>query len=164
MSNLDSRLDTSRSALTTDLESSIPSADALSLLKLARIANQIKQSENQTLEALIDSRAQTLISGANVEDLTKVAGAVAKVIDAVTPNTSSGAELPTQSGNANKWLTTDGTNMTWGDVDGITSSEYINEAGLPASGNTNGDLAYAVSEKSLNFWNGTAWEKIGNWT
>ena len=54
--------------------------------------------------------------------------------------------------------------MTWGDVDGITSSEYINEAGLPASGNTNGDLAYAVSEKSLNFWNGTAWEKIGNWT
>ena len=84
MSNLDSRLDTSRSALTTDLESSIPSADALSLLKLARIANQIKQSENQTLETLIDSRAQTLISGASVEDLTKVAGAVAKVIGSNT--------------------------------------------------------------------------------
>ena len=96
--------------------------------------------------------------------MTKVAGAVAKVIDAVTPNTSSGAELPSQSGNVNKWLTTDGTNMTWGDVDGIFASEYVNEAGLPSSGNTNGDLAYAVTEKSLNFWNGTAWEKIGNWT
>jgi|TARA_B110000444_G_C18848642_1_gene603822 hypothetical protein len=198
MSNLDIRLDTSRIALTNSIASSIPTASAAELLKYARIAKNLKQTENNTLETLINTRANGLITGSTTDQLVSIAGAVSKVIDALTPNTATGTELPVQSANSNKYLTTNGTNMSWegiqasdlNDVDvanltdgetlvynsttlkweggastnRVLSSQYANVAAFPSSGNEIGDFAYAVSEQSIHYWNGTSWTRFGTYS
>ena len=104
-------------SIIADLKTSIPTANADDLLKYARVIKNIRQTENDDLEQLLNTRLNSLLSGANdVATITKLSLVVSKVLDLVTPNTSSGAELPRQDGQAGEFLKTDGTDMSWSEI------------------------------------------------
>jgi hypothetical protein len=110
----DSLFDSNIQTLINTLTSDIPSATSAELLVFGRMIKSIKQSENINLESLLNSRVNTLMSGSpSVEDLSVLSNAVGKLIDLTTPDTATGKELPEQDGQNDKYLTTDGTNMSW---------------------------------------------------
>ena len=138
----------------TQLTSDIPSATSDELLIFGRMIKSIKQTENANLESLLNSRVSTLLAAATtIEEVSTLSNAVGKVIDIITPDTTTGKELPEQDGHADKFLTTNGTNMSWDtlelsdfkDIDhptlttndflvyDSTSSKYKGETSIPSN-------------------------------
>ena len=127
MSYLDSALDAARLTMVADIEAQVSTANKDELLKYARMVKNLRETDNVTIETLINSRLESLLSTEDdVDTLLDLSDSLSKVLDLVQPNTESGRELPTQSGNGGKYLTTDGTNVSWGtpalsDVSDLTS-------------------------------------------
>jgi hypothetical protein len=60
-------------SIIADLKTSIPTANADDLLKYARVIKNIRQTENDDLEQLLNTRLNSLLSGANdVEKIKKL--------------------------------------------------------------------------------------------
>jgi len=111
--NFDSLIQT----IISDLNTLIPTASVDDLVKLTRIIKNIKQTENASLETLINTRLNTLLQNATgIDEVAKLSTAVNRVLDLVTPETSSGRELPRQDGYVDSFLKTDGTNMSWSTI------------------------------------------------
>lgn len=111
--NFDSLIQT----IISDLTTLIPTASVDDLVKLTRIVKNIKQTENASLETLINTRINTLLQNATgIDEVAKLSSAVNRVLDLVTPETSSGRELPRQDGYVDSFLKTDGTNMSWSSI------------------------------------------------
>jgi len=110
----DSLFDGNIQTIINQLTSDIPSATTADLLVFARMIKSIKQTENINLESLLNSRVSTLLASAStVDEVSDLSNAVAKMLDIVTPDTTTGKELPEQDGQTDKFLTTNGTNMSW---------------------------------------------------
>lgn len=194
MSYLDSALDAARLTMVADIEAQVSTANKDELLKYARMVKNLRETDNVTIETLINARLESLLATEDdVDTLLDLSDSLSKVLDLVQPNTESGRELPTQSGNGGKYLTTDGTNVSWGtpslsDVSDLTSvsdgevpvytgsgftgetlvnktvaAEYNSVASLPASA-SNGDFAYVLENSNIYYWNGTQWTAFGSFT
>lgn len=150
----DSLFDTPIQTIINQLTTDIPTASVDNLVILARMIKSVKQTENINLESLLNSRVNTLLTNASsVDDVAALSNAVGKMIDVITPDTSTGKELPEQDGYNGRFLTTDGTNMSWdtlefadfrdinhaslSDGDFLVydsgSSKYIGEATIPSN-------------------------------
>jgi len=150
----DSLFDTPIQTIINQLTTDIPTASVDNLVILARMIKSVKQTENINLESLLNSRVNTLLTNASsVDDVAALSNAVGKMIDVITPDTSTGKELPEQDGYNGRFLTTDGTNMSWdtlefadfrdinhaslSDNDFLVydsgSSKYIGEATIPSN-------------------------------
>ena len=194
MSYTDSALDAARLTMVADIEAQVSTANKDELLKYARMVKNLRETDNVTIETLINSRLESLLATEDdVDTLLDLSDSLSKVLDLVQPNTESGRELPTQSGNGGKYLTTDGTNVSWGtpalsDVSDLTSvsdgevpvytgsgftgeslvnktvaTEYNSVASLPASA-SNGDFAFTLDNNNIYYWNGSAWTAFGGFT
>jgi hypothetical protein len=192
MSYLDSALDSARLLMVADIESQIITANKDDLLKYARMVKNLKETDNDTIESLINTRLETLLATEDdVDVLLDLADSLSKVLDLVQPNTQSGRELPVQSGNSGKYLTTDGTNLSWGapalsdvsELSGLaagqvpiynsgawgggeltnktTAKEYSTVASLPASASS-GAFAFVIENSNIYYWNGSAWTAFGS--
>ena len=192
MSYLDSALDAARLTMVADIEAQVATANKDELLKYARMVKNLRETDNVTIETLINARLESLLSTEDdVDTLLDLSDSLSKVLDLVQPNTESGRELPTQSGNGGKYLTTDGSNVSWGtpalsDVSDLTSvsdgevpvytgsgftgetlvnktvaAEYNSVAGLPVSA-SNGDFAYVLENSNIYYWNGSQWTAFGS--
>ena len=194
MSYTDSALDAARLTMVADIEAQVSTANKDELLKYARMVKNLRETDNVTIETLINARLESLLATEDdVDTLLDLSDSLSKVLDLVQPNTESGRELPTQSGNGGKYLTTDGTNVSWGtpalsDVSDLTSvsdgevpvytgsgftgeslvnktvaTEYNSVASLPASA-SNGDFAFTLDNNNIYYWNGTQWTAFGGFT
>jgi len=194
MSYTDSALDAARLTMVADIEAQVSTANKDELLKYARMVKNLRETDNVTIETLINARLESLLATEDdVDTLLDLSDSLSKVLDLVQPNTESGRELPTQSGNGGKYLTTDGTNVSWGtpalsDVSDLTSvsdgevpvysgsgftgetlvnktvaTEYNSVASLPASA-SNGDFAFTLDNNNIYYWNGSAWTAFGGFT
>lgn len=71
--------------------------------------------------------------------------------------------LPTQTNNAGKFLTTNGTTASWTSIDTLLDYKGVKStaAQLPSSNNVTGDVWLVSEDNSEYIWNGTTWEKFG---
>ena len=192
MSYTDSALDAARLTMVADIEAQVSTANKDELLKYARMVKNLRETDNVTIETLINARLESLLATEDdVDTLLDLSDSLSKVLDLVQPNTETGRELPTQSGNGGKYLTTDGTNVSWGtpalsDVSDLTSvsngevpvyngsgftgetlvnktvaTEYNSVASLPASA-SNGDFAFTLDNNNIYYWNGSQWTAFGS--
>ncbi|WMM95607.1 hypothetical protein CRP143_gp42 [Roseobacter phage CRP-143] len=103
--------------------------------------------------------AIVLASGANVGDIVD--------INAYFDVTYAGADaiLPDQAGNSGKFLTTDGTNSSWGTVDltdlNPTTFTIPNYSSAPSNPSA-GDLYYNTTDLLVYTYDGNAWQIITN--
>lgn len=126
----DSLFDTPIQTIINQLTTDIPTASVDNLVILARMIKSVKQTENINLESLLNSRVNTLLTNASsVDDVAALSNAVGKMIDVITPDTSTGKELPEQDGYNGRFLTTDGTNMSWDTLE-FADFRDINHASL----------------------------------
>ena len=126
----DSLFDTPIQTIINQLTTDIPTASVDNLVILARMIKSVKQTENINLESLLNSRVNTLLTNASsVDDVAALSNAVGKMIDVITPDTSTGKELPEQDGYNGRFLTTDGTNMSWDTLE-FADFRNINHASL----------------------------------
>ena len=98
--------------------------------------------------------AVVLASGANVGDIVD--------INAYFDVTYAGADaiLPDQAGNSGKFLTTDGTNSSWGTVDlSVKEDKIPRQATAPTSPGI-GDLWYDTDDYVLRVYDGTEWQIV----
>ena len=103
--------------------------------------------------------AIVLASGANVGDIVD--------INAYFDVTYAGADaiLPDQAGNSGKFLTTNGTNSSWGTVDltdlnptSLTIPNYSSDPASPSAG----DVYYNTTEGVVKHYDGTQWLQMSN--
>lgn len=183
----DSNFNTSISDLVARCSSLIPSASAKSLFDISLCLKSIKQTENSSLESLIVSRINSLLSTATVLDKQYMSRAIVNMLE----NTViSGVDLPSQNGHLYKLLQTNGINTSWvspdlseisetnvvpladkilgydgtdlvssEDIPTLTIATISSSATLPAT-DTTGKLVYAVAEGTYHYFDGTAWNEV----
>ena len=110
----DTNLSTSISGIRTRLLNDIPTATVDELLALARAAKSVGLTEDTDIEAAIDSRAQTLSSGATTDEVIKLSQALKQV-----RNTSQSALSPS---------------VTSDDILEGISNKYMSDANLQSLG------------------------------
>lgn len=88
------------------------------------------------VQSQLDGKQATLVSGTNIKTIngSSILGAGDIVI------TGGGTSLPAQSGNAGKYLTTDGTNASWGDI-----SVIVGPPGSDGADGADGLSAYQIA-------------------
>lgn len=181
----DSNLNTSTSAVISRVGTLISSASAEELLKLCRTNVFLDQTENATLEVAVDSRVSSLTSTATASDLSKLGRAVGLMLDPVYTATV-GEIIPSQTGSANTFLSTDGNQDEWNGVvtrniteigdevpndndillyDGtskfdsnIPQIQSVATSGdIPVSGSVAGQVIHIQADDTFQIWNGTSW-------
>lgn len=158
MSYLDRALDSARKTIVADIEANVGTANKADLIKYTRMLKNIRETHNETLESLVNARIEVLSETEdNIDDLVELSTSLSKVIDMVTPNTSTGRELPPQSGHVNEYLTTDGTNVSWEKIElsDISDFDSINNGDTPIYDNASGKfigspLVNMIVSKSYN--------------
>lgn len=141
MSYLDRALDSARKAIVADIEANVATANKADLIKYTRMLKNIRETHNETLESLVNTRIEVLSETEdNIDDLVELSTSLSKVIDMVTPNTSTGRELPPQSGHINEYLTTDGTDVSWEKIElsDISDFDSIDDGDTPIYDNVSG--------------------------
>lgn len=84
----DSNLNTSISALVTQLVSETPTANVDELVKITRAAEVIGQSEHTNLETALNTRVNALVSTASVDELSKLARSISAMKEPQVQSTS----------------------------------------------------------------------------
>jgi len=84
----DSNLNTSISALVTQLVSETPTANVDELVKITRAAEVIGQSEHANLETALNTRVNALVSTASVDELSKLARSISAMKEPQVQSTS----------------------------------------------------------------------------
>lgn len=141
MSYLDRALDSARKTIVADIEANVATANKADLIKYTRMLKNIRETHNETLESLVNTRIEVLSETEdNIDDLVELSTSLSKVIDMVTPNTSTGRELPPQSGHINEYLTTDGTDVSWEKIElsDISDFDSIDDGDTPIYDNASG--------------------------
>lgn len=114
----DRNFDTTIINMISDLETNIPSATVSEIVNYTRVIKDLKQTENANLENLINTRLNNILQNSvTADEVAKIATSISRILDAFQPDTASGKELPRQDGNAGKFLKTDGTNLSWSNLD-----------------------------------------------
>lgn len=123
----DTNLSTSISAIRTKILNDTPTATVDELVSLSRAAKSIGLTEDTSIETAINSRANTLSSNANTNDMVKLANTIKQL-----RNTTAGAVSPS---------------TTSDDIVEGTSNLYYTDARTDARIALNGaDIAISVSE------------------
>jgi hypothetical protein len=98
-----------------------------------------------------DGTKVTLVSGANTGDIVDINA----YFDITYYNIDN--ELPTQTGNAGKFLTTDGTNSSWAE---IVVDDEVAIGSTPPSNPAQGQVWYDTNLDILKAYDGTNWNKV----
>lgn len=180
----DTNLQTSSSAVIAKLLTLIGTASVDDLLKLSRTALLLENTENESIEQAIDSRIQTLVTNASPEELSKLGRSIRFMLE---PDYSvvEGELIPSQTNKEGSFLSSNGSNDSWGGVTtkniseistdnpsnnsvlkyDSTQSKFVPtnlwpfkvETTLPGSGNL-GDVV--IVNDVFNIWDGTSWISI----
>ena len=84
MSYLDSALDAARLTMVADIEAQVSTANKDELLKYARMVKNLRETDNVTIETLINSRLESLLATEDdVDTLLDLSDSLSKVLDLV---------------------------------------------------------------------------------
>ena len=84
MSYLDSALDAARLTMVADIEAQVATANKDDLLKYARTVKNLRETDNVTIETLINARLESLLATEDdVDTLLDLSDSLSKVLDLV---------------------------------------------------------------------------------